>query len=78
MELQSNVYTAQLDRITYPTIAAHTEDGAVLVIETNEKQRRDPQFWAAISAILKAKLWVPVSTQLHQLFDADWLVPASL
>ncbi|WP_225049071.1 hypothetical protein [Lacticaseibacillus kribbianus] len=77
MKLQTNVYTVQLDHISYPTITGHLENGAPLVIETNQKQRDDPQFWAVISAILQAKLWVPVSTRLHQLFDTDWLVPAA-
>ncbi|WP_179394446.1 hypothetical protein [Lacticaseibacillus absianus] len=78
MELVNDVYTARLDAITYPTIAATLENGQALVIETNEKQRRDPQFWAAVSAILQARLWVPVSHQLHQLYESDWLVPATV
>ncbi|WP_054662174.1 hypothetical protein [Lacticaseibacillus camelliae] len=76
MELnQKHVVAAQLETIKYPKIIAHTENGSSLTIETNEKQRDDPAFWQAISAILKAHLWVPVSTRLHQLTDSDWLMP---
>ena len=67
------VFTAQLEMIAYPNITARTETGAPLTIETNEKQRTDPAFWASVSAILTAKLWVPVSKRLHQLLDSDWL-----
>lgn len=70
-----NIVTAQLAAIHYPEIVAHTENGQVITIETNEKQRTDPAFWQVISAILKAQLWVPVSARLHELFDSDWLAP---
>ncbi|WP_461215048.1 hypothetical protein [Lacticaseibacillus sp. GG6-2] len=72
---ETNMLTAQLEAITYPTIYAHTETGAEIVIETNQKQREDPAFWQSIRAILKAQLWVPVSKRLHQLVDSDWLQP---
>lgn len=76
MELnQTHVVAAQLETIEYPQIIARTETGKTLTVETNEKQRDDPAFWQAISAILKARLWVPVSTRLHQLMDSDWLMP---
>lgn len=73
---QQHVVAARLETIAYPDIIARTESGTPLTIETNEKQRDDPAFWQAISAILKAHLWVPVSTRLHQLMDSDWLLPA--
>lgn len=76
MELnQTNVVAAQLEAIAYPEIVARTERGTTVMIETNEKQRDDPAFWQAISTILKARLWVPVSLRLHQLTDSDWLMP---
>lgn len=73
---QTNVITAQLEQISYPQIIVRDEHGRAFMVETNQKQRDDPAFWEVISAILKAQLWVPVSTRLHELFDTDWLLPA--
>ncbi|MFD1484601.1 hypothetical protein ACFQ5J_05095 [Lacticaseibacillus baoqingensis] len=70
-----DMLTAQLTAVTYPNIQARTENGATLMIHTNQKQREDPAFWQSIRAILKAQLWVPVSKRLHQLTDTDWLLP---
>ncbi|MFD1429056.1 hypothetical protein [Lacticaseibacillus mingshuiensis] len=75
---QQDVYTAKLDQISYPNITGHMENGQAILIETNKKQRDDPAFWQAISAILKAQLWVPVSKRLHQLLDTDWLAAPQL
>ena len=69
----SDVLTARLTAINAATIFAETENGALIKIVPNQKQRTDPLFWESIRAILHAKLWVPVSKMRHQLLDTDWL-----
>ncbi|KRO16926.1 hypothetical protein [Lacticaseibacillus saniviri] len=69
----SDILTAQLTAIQYPNITAETESGHQILIQTNQKQRKDPLFWESMRAILKAQLWIPVSKQWHQLVATDWL-----
>lgn len=70
---QTDVIATQLQQIAYPYINAITETGVPITITTNQKQRDDPAFSQSISAILKARLWVPVSKKYHELTDHDWL-----
>jgi len=69
----NEVLTARLVAINANAIMAETESGAYLKILPSQKQRTDPLFWESIRAIVKAKLWVPVSKMKHQLLDTDWL-----
>lgn len=71
-----DVLTAQLTAVTYPNIQARTDQGTTITVHTSPQQRNDPAFWQSIRAIVKARLWVPVSKRLHQLSDTDWLAPS--
>lgn len=70
-----NILTAQIVKIAYPQVIARAESGQMIHINTSEKERTDPLFWAALKNILKAGLWVPVGRHFHQLLDFDWLLP---
>ncbi|MFD1319239.1 hypothetical protein [Loigolactobacillus zhaoyuanensis] len=72
-----NIITAQLVSVNQAQIVAKAEDGEVLTINTSEKQRADPLFWAALKNILTAGLWIPVGRHFHQLLSFDWMVPTT-
>jgi len=69
---------AQIVKVFYPFVIAKTETGAYLKLNLSTAEQADPLFWDGLHSILKARLWVPISTRYHQLRAEDWLVKPAI
>lgn len=56
-------------------IKARTSAGKYIFVYPTTEQSNDPLFWKCLKDIINNKLWLPITKQLHQLLDNDWLVP---
>lgn len=68
------VAAAQIIGMSKNRVTVRTETGQVLRLPLAKHYQHDQIFLAALRDILKNKIWIPVNTRLHQLFQTDWLM----
>ncbi|KRN29053.1 hypothetical protein IV38_GL001269 [Lactobacillus selangorensis] len=73
LENLNDVYDVQLTLVNNYQIQAVTESGQQIEVKPTATQKNDPLFWAAVKDIAKAKIWLPLSKNMHQLLSYDWL-----
>lgn len=70
----TDVAAAQIIGMSGTRVTVKTENGRILRLPLSNNNQHDRVFLASLRDIWKNKIWIPVNTRLHRLFQTDWLV----
>lgn len=70
----TNIAAAQIIGLSGKNVIVKTESGQILRLPLSPKKQNDQVFLASLKDIWHNKIWIPVNTHLHQLFQFDWLM----
>ena len=70
----TNIAAAQIIGLSGKNVIVKTESGQILRLPLSPKKQHDQVFLASLKDIWHNKIWIPVNTHLHQLFQFDSLM----